>query len=409
MDLLANTVQPYAWGSRTAIPDLLGTPPTGEPQAELWMGAHPAAPSRVDRAGGPLPLDRVIGADPLTELGAPALRRFGPRLPFLLKLLAADAPLSVQVHPDAARAEAGFARENALGVPLDAPHRTYRDPHHKPEMIVALTRFDGLCGFRDPAGCADLLDALAVPGLRPYARTLRTRPEGAALAEVFTGFLDPPAGLTGAVTEAVTAAGEGRVAHTGPYRDDLAAYAKVARAHPGDPGLLAALMLRRVELAPGEALFLGSGVPHAYLSGLGVEIMASSDNVLRCGLTSKHVDRDELLRVVRFTARPGHLLTLAAGEAGEEVYPAPIGDFRLSRYRLRRGDRPRPLPSGAPQILLCVEGRAEAASAAAGAALRIGPGHSLYVPASEAVSLTGEGVVFRATVGPEAADRARGH
>lgn len=395
MDLLANTVQPYAWGSRTAIPDLLGTPPTGEPQAELWMGAHPAAPSRVDRARGPLPLDRVIDADPLTELGAPTLRRFGPRLPFLLKLLAADAPLSVQVHPDTARAEAGFARENALGVPLDAPHRTYRDPHHKPEMIVALSRFDGLCGFRDPRQCADLLDTLALPGLDPYVRTLRTRPEETAIAEVFTGFLAPPAGLPAAAARAVTAA----AAHPGPYRDDLAAYAEVARAHPGDPGLLAALMLRRVRLEPGEALFLGSGVPHAYLSGLGVEVMASSDNVLRCGLTSKHVDRDELVRVVRFTARPGHLLTPTAGEAGEELYPAPVDDFRLSRFRLRGADRPRPLASGAPQILLCVEGRAEAASAATGARLRIGPGRSLYVPASEAVSLTGGGVVFRATVG----------
>lgn len=398
VDLLSNTVQPYAWGSRTAIPSLMGTPPTGRPQAELWMGAHPAAPSRVDRGHGPLPLDRVIGSDPATELGMPTLRRFGPRLPFLLKLLAADAPLSLQVHPDSARAEAGFALENALGVPLDAPHRTYRDPHHKPEMIVALTRFRGLCGFRSVRQCADLLDALAVPALRPHVEVLRTRSEETALAEVFTAFLSPPEGLLGTVTEAVTTA----AAHVGPHQKDFLCYAEVARAHPGDPGLLAALMLRRVELRPGEALFLGAGVPHAYLSGLGVEIMANSDNVLRCGLTSKHVDAAELVRVIRFGALPGRVLT-PRERAGEEVYPIPVDDFRLSRFRLRRAERPRPLPAGVPRIVLCVEGAARVTSVATGDTLRIGPGQSLYVPAAEAVSLAGEGAVFRATVGTGAA------
>src|SRR5689334_20620812 len=159
MNRLTNTVRPYAWGSTTAIPDLLGTPPTGEPQAELWMGAHPGAPSRVDRGAGPVALDAVIEADPAAELGEATVKRFGPRLPFLLKVLAAATPLSVQVHPDLAQAKAGFADEEARGVPLDAPHRTYKDPNHKPEMMVALTPFEGLCGFRRPAEAADLVDA----------------------------------------------------------------------------------------------------------------------------------------------------------------------------------------------------------------------------------------------------------
>ncbi|MFF5789132.1 mannose-6-phosphate isomerase, class I [Streptomyces sp. NPDC012693] len=397
MDLLLNTVQPYDWGSVTALPRLMGTPPTGEPQAELWMGAHPAAPSRVRRADRTLPLDRVIAADPLAELGAATLRRFGPRLPFLLKLLAADAPLSVQVHPDPAQARAGHAREDALGVPPDAPHRTYRDAHHKPEMIVALTRFRGLCGFRAPRQCADLLDALDVPALRPYAGTLRALPETRALAEVFTAFLRPPVGLVGAVTEAVEAA----ASRPGPRREELAAYATVARAHPGDPGLLAALMLRLVVLEPGEALFLGPGIPHAYLSGLGVEIMASSDNVLRCGLTAKHVDVAELLTVVRFTATPTSVLT-PRGEDGEEVYPAPVDDFRLSRFALRADGPARRLAPGSPQILLCVDGEASVDAAsddAAAGAVRFGPGRSVYVPATAEVALTGAGTVFRATVG----------
>ncbi|MFF4174042.1 mannose-6-phosphate isomerase, class I [Streptomyces sp. NPDC001744] len=392
MNLLQNTVRSYDWGSTTLLPGLMGVPPTGEPQAELWMGAHPAAPSRIRKDGALVPLDRVIGVDPEGELGTAVLRRFGPRLPFLLKLLAAGAPLSVQVHPDLAQARAGFERENALGVPLDAPHRTYRDAQHKPEMIVALTPFRGLCGFRAPGQCAELLDTLGVPGLRPYAGTLRAAPGTEALAGVFRAFLRPPAGLLDAVTEALTTS-------AGPYRSDIAAYARVARAHPGDPGLLSALMLRYVELAPGEGLFLGAGVPHAYLSGLGVEIMAGSDNVLRCGLTSKHIDADELVRVVRFTAPPTHVLT-PHEEEGEEVYPAPVDDFRLSRLRPRPGEPPRPLALDAPQIVLCTEG--EISVSGAEGVLRIGPGRSVYLSAGTEAVLGGTGTAYRATTGTAA-------
>lgn len=390
MDLLHNTVQPYEWGSRTLLPELMGVPPTGAPQAELWMGAHPAAPSRVLRGGVPVPLDRVVAGDPEGELGAGAVRRFGPRLPFLLKLLAADAPLSVQVHPDPAQARAGFAREDALGVPRDAAHRTYRDDQHKPEMIVALTPFRGLCGFRSPADTAGLLDSLRVPALRPYAETLRAAPGHQALAEVFRAFLRPPAGLLGAVAGALADA----AADSGEAR--TAAYDRIARAHPGDSGLLSALMLRYVELAPGEALFLGAGVPHAYLSGLGVEVMANSDNVLRCGLTSKHVDAEELARVVRFDAPPARVLT-PREEEGEEVYPAPVDDFRLSRYVLRPGGPGPRVTLDAPQILLCVAGSVTVSSAEE--RLRIGPGRSVYVPAGAEAGLEGDGTAFRATTG----------
>ncbi|MGW6391458.1 mannose-6-phosphate isomerase, class I [Streptomyces sp. NPDC055103] len=402
MDLLQNTVQPYDWGSTTLLPELMGVPATGAPQAELWMGAHPAAPSRVRRGEAVVPLDRVISEDPERELGAAAMRRFGPRLPFLVKLLAADAPLSVQVHPDLAQAQAGYARENALGVPLDAPHRTYRDAQHKPEMIVALTPFRGLCGFRSPEDCADLLDSLNVPALRPYAETLRVVPEAQALAEVFRAFLRPLPGLLDAVAQALAAAtdagGLGVDAPSAiPGHADIDAYAALARAFPGDPGLLSALMLRHVRLAPGEALFLGAGVPHAYLSGLGVEIMASSDNVLRCGLTSKHVDADELLRVVRFGTLPTRVLT-PHEDGGEGVYPAPVDDFRLSRYVVRAGEPPRPLALDAPQIVLCTEGTVVVSSA--GEVLRIGAGRSVYLPAgAEDAALQGAGTAFRATTG----------
>ncbi len=185
MDRLDNTVRPYAWGSVTAIPRLLGTEPTGEPQAEMWMGAHPGAPSRTGRGT----LAEVIDADPERELGAAAVAKFGPRLPFLLKLLAAGSPLSLQVHPDRAQAQAGYEDEEGRGVPVTAPHRNYKDANHKPELICALTEFDGLCGFRDPLRAAELLDGLGVDSLKPYVDLLHAHPEEAALREVLTAVL----------------------------------------------------------------------------------------------------------------------------------------------------------------------------------------------------------------------------
>ncbi|MFE1291388.1 mannose-6-phosphate isomerase, class I [Streptomyces sp. NPDC058751] len=395
MDLLTTTIQPYAWGSTTALAEFMGLPPTGEPQAELWLGAHPAAPSRIDRGRGPLALDKLLAASPLPELGPALTRRFGPRLPFLLKVLAVDAPLSVQVHPDQAQAAAGFARENAQGIPLEAPHRTYRDDQHKPEMIVALTPFRALCGFRSPERCGDLLEFLDVPGLGQYAALLRSHPGETALRQVFTAFLSPPCGLLTAVTEAVRRAS----ARGGPFEADLAAYAAITDAHPDDPGLLPALMLNHVELEPGQALFLGAGIAHACLSGLGVEIMASSDDVLRCGLTSKHVDTAELLKTVRFTTRPVRAVAARRdAESGEHVYPAPVDDFRLSRFDLVRTDAPHTLTAAAPQIVLCVRG--EATTASEGRSVKLGPGRAVYAPAGDALRLGGEAVVFRATVGP---------
>ncbi|MEU6314115.1 mannose-6-phosphate isomerase, class I [Streptomyces sp. NPDC047014] len=384
MDRLTNTIRPYAWGSTTALPALLGTEPTGEPQAELWMGAHPGAPSRIDRGDGPRSLAEVIAADPVAELGAATADRFGPRLPFLLKILAAGAPLSLQVHPDLEQARAGFADEERRGIPADAPHRNYKDAHHKPEMICALTTFDGLCGFRAPKDSADLLDGLGVNSLKPYADLLRAHPEEAALREVLTAVLSADREqMTRTVAE--TAAAAGRLG--GEY----ATYASLIHHYPGDPGVIAAMLLNHVRLQPGEAMFLGAGVPHAYFDGLGVELLANSDNVLRAGLTPKHVDVPELLKIVRFEPSDPDVLR-PEGDGGEEVYEAPIDEFRLSRFLLAPGGAPHPLPAGAPQILLCTAGSARAGE------LALSPGESVFVPAGEAVELTGAGTVFRATV-----------
>jgi mannose-6-phosphate isomerase len=391
MDRLVNTIRPYPWGSRTALPALLGTEPDGSPQAELWMGAHPGAPSRVERDGRLQALDRVIEKDPEGELGDAVVRRFGPRLPFLVKLLAADAPLSLQVHPDPDRAAAGYARENAEGIPLDAPHRTYRDPQHKPEMIVALTPFEGLCGFRPPHESAGLLAALGLEWLDPYVRTLRSEPEEPALREVFSAFLALSPGRLAEFGGALASA----AARSGPLREELAVYDGLARACPGDAGVPAALLVRHVRLAPGEALYLGAGIPHAYLRGLGVEIMAASDNVLRCGLTTKHVDVPELLRVVRFTTLPTPLVRPVRAGDGEEVYPAPVDDFRLSRLVRGAGDGARVLPGSRPQILLCTEGTLRLT--AHGNEVELTAGGSAYAPAGEDVTVSGAGTLFRAT------------
>ncbi|MDH6609492.1 mannose-6-phosphate isomerase [Streptomyces sp. SAI-208] len=381
MDRLDNTIRPYAWGSTTAIPELLGTRPTGEPQAEMWMGAHPGAPSRTGRGT----LVEVIDADPARELGEAAVAKFGPRLPFLLKILAAGAPLSLQVHPDLAQAKEGYDDEERRGIPVDAGHRNYKDANHKPELICALTEFDGLCGFRDPARAAELLDALGVDSLKPYVDLLHAHPEEAALREVLTAVLSADrAEMAHTVTEAAAACAR--------LGGDHAPYAEIAHHYPGDPGVIAAMLLNHVRLQPGEALFLGAGIPHAYLSGLGVEIMANSDNVLRCGLTPKHVDVPELLRVVRFEAADPGVLRPEASPDGEEVYETPIDEFRLSRYVLPVGAGTHDLTRPAPQILLCTAGFVRVGEH------ELGPGQSVFVPAGETAEVSGTGTLFRATV-----------
>ncbi|MEU9450797.1 mannose-6-phosphate isomerase, class I [Streptomyces sp. NPDC048277] len=381
MDRLDNTVRPYAWGSPTAIPELLGVEPSGEPQAEMWMGAHPGAPSRTERGT----LVEVIDANSKAELGEAAVAKFGPRLPFLLKILAAGAPLSLQVHPDLEQAKEGYEDEERRGVPVDAPHRNYKDANHKPELICALTEFDGLCGFRAPEQAAGLLDGLGVDSLKPYVDLLRAHPESAALREVLTAILtadrEEMAHTVAEATAACTRLG-----------GDYLPYADIAHHYPGDPGVIAAMLLNYVRLQPGEALFLGAGIPHAYLNGLGVEIMANSDNVLRCGLTPKHVDVPELLRIVRFEAGDPGVLRPEAAPDGEEVYETPIDEFRLSRYVLPEGTAAHDLTLATPQILLCTSGTVRAGE------YDLAPGRSVFVPAGEKAEVSGAGTVFRATV-----------
>jgi mannose-6-phosphate isomerase len=394
VDLLENTIQPYAWGSRTAIAELRGDPiPSAGPQAELWMGAHPLAPSRIVRGGRPSSLADVVARGPEAELGARAVAQHGPQLPFLLKVLAADQPLSLQAHPDERQAREGFDREEAAGIPRHSVRRSYRDPSPKPELLCALTPFEALCGFRPAAEVAAILDALGAPELAPVQERLSSAGGAEPLRQAFTFLSDLPRDRAGQLTAAIGAAAAR--AGAGPFEDVFAWIGRLAALYPGDPGVVIALLLRLVRLTPGEALFLPAGSLHTYLRGVGVEIMASSDNVLRGGLTPKHVDVPELLRTLRFEDGPVPVVRPRRGSPGERIYPTPARQFELSRIEPPEGGF-ETLVWG-PEILLCTEGEIRAADTAGVLALRRGA--SAFVPASTGgYRLEGPGVAFRAAL-----------
>ncbi|HEX2301486.1 MAG TPA: mannose-6-phosphate isomerase, class I, partial [Pseudonocardiaceae bacterium] len=365
MELLRNVVRPYAWGSRTAIAELLGGPvPAPHPQAELWLGAHPADPSVLLHAdGAQTSLLEALHADPDRHLGVHCARHWGKRLPFLLKVLAADEPLSLQAHPSAEQAAEGFAREEARGIPRGAPERNYPDASHKPELICALTELHALVGFRDPARTVELLAALDTPPLEPYRALLAATPDAAGLRTLFTTWITLPQSAVSALLpptlEACVALlrrpgcpnSSGACGTPGGNIGDFRAVAReilaLAEAHPGDVGVLAALLLNHVVLRPGEAIYMPAGNAHAYLRGVGVELMAASDNVLRGGLTPKHVDVEELLRVLRFEVLDDPVLPARPVTPGVVTWPVPVREFALYRIDLD-GRPPVEVPASGP-------------------------------------------------------------
>ncbi len=366
MELLDNPVRAYAWGSRTIIAELLGEPvPSPHPQAEIWLGAHPAAPSRLRRAGADGPsLDEYVRADTAGTLGADRDERWSGRLPFLLKVLAADEPLSLQAHPSLEQAVEGFARENAAGLPLDAPDRNYRDPNHKPELICALTEFAALVGFREPVRTLELLRALDVPELTGHAELLAAEPGPDGLRALFTTWITLPQSVLDTLVPAVQD-GAVRLASSGAtFRDEARTVLELSERYPGDAGVLAALLLNRVTLRPGEAMYLPAGNLHAYLSGAGVELMANSDNVLRGGLTPKHVDVPELLRVLDFAAPPPPVCAGAPEPDAEDWirYDTPAEEFLLRRWEVTERAKCT-VPGAGARILLCTAGGASVTSA----------------------------------------------
>lgn len=375
MDLLDAVVQPYAWGSHTIIATLQGRPvPTSEPEAEMWMGAHPAAPSGLVRDGARTDLERVVAADPAGELGAGCAERFEGRLPFLLKILAVEKALSIQVHPDRETARAGFLAEAGRG----GGPATYVDDWPKPEVLCALTEFEALAGFRDPLEAADLLERLRPRGLGAVVASLRLGDAEAPL-RALRAVLECPAEARDDVVASVLAGCERLAAEGGPDAAAARAYLRVGADHPGDIGLVAALLLRYRVLAPGEAIFLEAGGLHAYLRGTGVEILANSDNVLRAGLTGKHVDVEELLRITDPRVRVPDVRP-ETGADGVATYAAPVPEFRL--HRVRREDGSVALPGRGPRIVLSV-GSAARLVGADGSTLDLDRSGSCFVPARE--------------------------
>lgn len=389
---LACAIQRYAWGSRTALAALQGRPtPTAAPEAELWMGAHPLAPSWLPAVRRTLAEE--IARAPLAMLGRPTLERFGAALPFLVKILAVEEPLSLQVHPDAEQARDGFEREEAAGIPLGAPHRIYRDRAHKPELLVAMTPFEALAGFRDVGATLQLLRALAVPRLAWLVDALAgsgAAALGPAVRRLFEAPAAERAAVIGDVVPAATREAAGTDAHAGDCRRAL----RLAARYPDDAGVIIALLLNHIVLAPGEGLFVAPGRLHAYLHGTACEIMASSDNVVRGGLTPKHVDVAELLRTLDFAAGP--LPVLAPRRLNGEVgYDAPAAEFHLSQVTV--GDSGFTATVHGPEIWIVTDGGLELRGG--DTSLPLGRGEVAFVPAVTAtLQASGRGTAFRATV-----------
>jgi mannose-6-phosphate isomerase len=384
VELLRNAVRPYAWGSRTTIPELLGREvPAPHPEAELWMGAHPGDPSRIVGADGvERSLLELVESDPVGQLGEHCSRRWDNRLPFLLKILAVEEPLSMQAHPSAEQSAEGHAREEAAGIARDAPNRNYPDPTAKPELVCALTEFHALAGFREPARTVKLLRAVETPGLGKYTELLAAQPDSAGMRALFTTWITLPQASLDELLPEVLDACVVHVKEHGEFDTECRTILELGEAHPRDAGVLAALLLNRLTLRAGEAIYLPAGNLHLYLHGTAVEILANSDNILRCGLTPKHVDVPELLRVVDFSCCDMPVLTGEPGDCGA-VYHTDAPEFELSRCEWPAGEHGGVrVGPGLPQILLCTAGKV-LVRAEGGAELELTRGQSMWLSASD--------------------------
>jgi len=398
MRTLAGTVKHYDWGSANAIPKLLRQPEDGQPWAEYWLGTHPAGCALVADDHEETPLDTWLASHD-GALSAVEAKDFGARLPYLMKLLAADQPLSLQAHPSRADAQRGFADEQARGLSPDDPDRNFKDDWPKPEMIVALTPFEALSGFRDPSETLDLFEALGVDDeiMRPTFGPLRYRHGAAALAEVFLDCLTLEDTRRAILNEVLAAA----VRH-GQDEGPVGKFARLAitldEYYPDDPSLLAALLLNHVCLKPGQGLHNAAGVVHSYLKGVGIEIMASSDNVLRAGLTSKHVDHAALISIVNFDPAPADICEPEADGTGVWRYPTPDQEFALWRLNPTEDNAPTPLPgSGRARVILVTDGYLDVTSD--GETTELVQGQSGFVQADEQANFTGDATAYLAGPG----------
>lgn len=384
--ILQNKVQPYAWGSYTAIAELLGEPcPSNAPQAELWMGIHPRGPSRVRVNDQWILLPELIAQFPEQMLGKAASEKFQGKLPYLFKVLAAEKPLSIQAHPNKEQAVEGFFRENHKKIAMDAFDRSYRDDNHKPECLCALTPFWALKGFRSldeiqslfKKACPWSLQDLDASGLKNFFTSLMT------LSSVQKSEL---------VAEAVCNAGR--------YEDPEFQWAlRLNQEYPNDIGVMAPFFLNLVCLQPGEAIFVKAGELHAYLKGMGVELMANSDNVLRGGLTPKHIDVPELARVVKFTEQPASVFCPELVRECEKRYPVFAEEFALSVISVQDGCRYASAEQRSMEIVLCTEGTAEITDLAVMNPIKMTRGISLVIPAAvKRYEIRGQAALYKASI-----------
>jgi mannose-6-phosphate isomerase len=384
---MVNPVMGYAWGSHDALAALQGRPATGVAEAELWMGAHPQAPSQLELDDGSAQrLDALIAADPVGVLGQQCVAQFGPRLPFLLKVLAAEQPLSLQVHPGDEQARRGFAAEEAAGVDRMAPDRNYRDPFGKPELLVALTDFHVLQGFRPADEAAATLSALPVDGLGSLIEALQG---GTPTGEVFLRLIEWPIGDCARLVAEVSA-GSGALAAdgVGPL------IARLAVTYPADPGVVGVLLLNYLTLHPLEGLYVRPGQIHAYLHGTGIEVLGGSDNVIRGGLTPKHVSAEQLRAILSVDAAAPAVVAAVASTDGSQTWPTPQPEFELRRQQIGAMQH---LVPGGPAVLLCLEGKLEIGDR--DGSVTLGPGESAFAFGGAELEVAGSGVLVRANPG----------
>lgn len=382
---MQNPLQDYAWGSRSFIQSFADLPHLiGLPLAEMWMGAHPKAPSMVSETGLDISLDKYIESHTAECLGEYGKLNNG-QLPFLLKILAADEPLSIQAHPSKQQAIMGFMRESAMGIPIDASNRNYRDDNHKPELICALTDFTALCGFRPYQQIMANLHALGLDALLSQYPAFETTPSETTWKSLFRQILVSGKELCGVA--------ESRFAETAKESDPVLARAvslsmELAEKYPGDPGVLAPLYLNLITMQPFEALYLDAGVLHAYIRGAGIELMANSDNVLRGGLTPKHIDVQELCSILSYKGMSISPVLSTGTATGRMAYSVPASEFMLTIVALSGNDMDWDNSHHAPIIVLCLDG--ECAITDADGSIHLGKGNSAFITAdTDRISISG--------------------
>lgn len=392
--ILNNPIQPYAWGSRTAIQELLGSPEKGAPWAELWMGAHPKAPSTVIINGERLSLDHLVRQYPEEILGAAVANKFKGVFPFLFKVLAAAVPLSLQAHPDRYQAASGFERENQQQIPLNSPKRNYRDPNHKPEIICALNRFTSLKGFRPVHEMITRLEKFCPEGLSDEINMLKAE-GGNATRHLFKALMNIPKTRKQRVIKETMK----NAVKSDPENSENRWISRLYDRYPEDIGILSPAFLNLIELEPGQALFLPAGELHAYLEGTGMELMANSDNVLRGGMTSKHIDVNELMNILNFSESETLIRTAVPAGPAESVYPICAEEFFLSKIRITENTAFNSANDRSAEILLCVEGHGKISYGPDSERLSITKGISVLVPsASPSYRITGDALIYKAAV-----------